>query len=49
MNKIDSAATIDKDGKLSNAELHEQMTAGVDDFAIRMQTKKDMLARGVPL
>jgi hypothetical protein len=45
----DSAATIGKDGKLSNARLHEQMTEGVDDYEFRMQTRAKLLARGVPV
>ena len=46
---MDSAATIDKDGKLSNARLHEQMTEGVDDYDFRMQTRAKLLAQGVPV
>jgi hypothetical protein len=45
---IDSAATVDKNGKLSNARLHEQMTEGVDDTEFRMKTKAKMRARGIP-
>jgi hypothetical protein len=47
--KIDSAATVDKNGKLSNARLHEQMTEGVDDFDFRMKTRAKLLAAGVPV
>ena len=46
---IDSAATVDKNGKLSNARLHEQMTEGVDDYEFRMQTRAKLLALGVPV
>jgi hypothetical protein len=45
----DSAATVDKDGKLLNARLHEQMTEGVDDYEFRMKTRAKLLARGVPV
>ena len=46
---IDSAATVDKNGKLSNARLHEQMTEGVDDYVFRMKTRAKLLAQGVPV
>jgi hypothetical protein len=46
--KGDSAATIDENGKVSNARLHEQMTEGVDDRKFRMETKAKMRARGIP-
>jgi hypothetical protein len=49
MNKrIDSAATVDKYGNLSNARLHEQMTEGVDDRDIRAQTRARLLENGIP-
>jgi hypothetical protein len=47
--KIDSAATVDKNGRLSNAQLHEQMTEGVEDYDFRMQTRAKLLAAGVPV
>jgi hypothetical protein len=47
--KIDSAGTVDKNGKLSNTVLHEQMTQGVDDYDFRMQTRAKLLAAGVPV
>jgi hypothetical protein len=47
--KTDSAATVDKNGKLSNSALHEQMTEGVDDHDFRMQTRAKLLAKGVPI
>ena len=49
MNKrIDSAATVDEYGNLSNARLHEQMTEGVDDRDIRAQTRARLLEKGIP-
>lgn len=47
--KTDSAATIDKNGNVSNSRLHEQMTEGVDDHDFRMQTRAKLLAKGVPV
>ena len=47
--KTDAAATVDKDGKVSNSALHEQMTEGVDDYDFRMQTRAKLLAAGVPV
>jgi hypothetical protein len=47
--KSDSAATVDKNGNLSNSALHEQMTEGVDDHDFRMQTRAKLLAAGVPV
>lgn len=47
--KTDSAATIDKNGNVSNSHLHEQMTEGVDDHDFRMQTRAKLLAKGVPV
>ncbi len=44
----DSAASIDKDGKISDARLHEQMTDGVDDIDFRLESKRKLLAAGVP-
>src|SRR5438874_11753116 len=44
----DSAAEIGEDGKLTNARLHEELVAGVDDHDFRMQTKKKLLAAGLP-
>jgi hypothetical protein len=44
----DSAATIDKDGNLSNARLHEQMTEGVGDSDFRAKTRLSLLAKGIP-
>ncbi len=44
----DSAASIEKDGKISNARLHEQMTDGVDDLDFRLESKRKLLAAGVP-
>lgn len=47
MNKrIDSAATVDKNGNLSNARLHEQMTEGVDDSHFRAKTRARLLENG---
>jgi hypothetical protein len=45
----DSAATLDKDGNVSNSRLHEQMTEGVDDYDFRMETRAKLLAQGVPI
>jgi hypothetical protein len=45
--KTDSAATVDKNGKLSNTVFHEQMTEGVDDHEFRMKTRAKLLAAGV--
>ena len=47
--KRDFAATIDKNGKLSNDVLHEQMTQGVDDYDLRMKSRAKLLAAGVPV
>jgi hypothetical protein len=44
----DIAATIDKDGKLSNAGLHEQMTERVDDSDFRAKTRLRLLKLGFP-
>jgi hypothetical protein len=44
----DSAAEVGEDGKPTNARLHEEMVAGVDDHDFRMQTKKRLLAAGLP-
>ncbi len=44
----DSAASIDKNGNLSNARLHEQMTEGVDDSDFRAATRRRFLELGVP-
>jgi len=43
--KGESAATIGKDGKLSNARLREQATEDVDDYYFRMQTRAELLAQ----
>ena len=49
MNKAsDSAAFVDSSGEHSNALLHEQMTQGVHDHDFRLQTKKKLIALGVP-
>jgi hypothetical protein len=45
----DSAASLDKDGGVSNSRLHEQMTEGVDDYDFRMETRAKLLAQGVPI
>jgi hypothetical protein len=47
--KRDSAATVDKNGILSNSALHEQMTQGVDDHDFCMQTRAKLRAAGVPV
>jgi hypothetical protein len=44
----DGAASIDKDGNISNARGHEQMTEGVDDPEFRLETRRKMLAAGIP-
>ncbi len=44
----DGAASIDKDGNISNARLHEQLTEGVDDLKFRLETRRKMLAAGIP-
>jgi hypothetical protein len=48
-NRRDSAATVDKNGNLSNSRLHGQMTEGVDDYDFRMETRAKLLAQGVPV
>jgi hypothetical protein len=47
--KTDSSATVDENGELSNSDLHEQMTQGVDDYEFRMQTRAKLLEAGVPV
>jgi hypothetical protein len=44
----DAACVVNADGTLSNAELHEQMTEGVDDSDFRAKTRSWLLAKGVP-
>jgi hypothetical protein len=47
--ETDSAATVDKNGNLSNSALHGQMTEGVDDHDFRMKTRAKLLAKGAPV
>jgi hypothetical protein len=44
----DAACVLNADGTLSNVELHEQMTAGVDDSDFRLRTRLFLLAKGIP-
>jgi hypothetical protein len=44
----DSVCVVNADGSLSNAELHEQMTEGVDDRDIRAKTRTKFHAAGIP-
>jgi hypothetical protein len=43
----DGASSIDKDGKIGNARLHEKLTEGVDDTKFCLETKRKMLAGGI--
>ena len=43
----DRAASIDNDGNISNARLHEQMTEGVDDSEFRAATRRKLLKSGI--
>lgn len=47
--KSDGAAVHNEDGSLSNARLHEEMTEGVDDSAIRARTRATLRAADVPI
>jgi hypothetical protein len=42
------ACVRNADGTYSAAELHEAMTAGIDDSDIRARTRAQLLATGVP-
>ncbi|HTC50730.1 MAG TPA: hypothetical protein VK700_02210 [Steroidobacteraceae bacterium] len=44
----DSVCVVNTDGSLSNAELLEQMTEGVDDRDIRAKTRTKFHAAGIP-
>ncbi len=44
----DSAAFVDDQGSLTNGLLHEQMIAGVYDEDFRQETKRKLIAAGVP-
>jgi hypothetical protein len=37
------------DGSYSDDEIHELMTAGVDDYDCRLQTRRRLIAAGVPI
>jgi hypothetical protein len=44
----DAACVLNRDGSISNSELHEQMTEGVDDSDFRAKTRECLLAKGIP-
>jgi hypothetical protein len=46
--RSDGACVVLTDGSRSNAELHEQLTDGVDDRDIRAATRAELLASGMP-
>lgn len=48
MSKPTDAACVEVDGQRSNSALHEQLVANVNDYDLRLQTKNELLAAGVP-
>ena len=45
-NPTDGAATVDKDGNVSNWELAEQMLAGVDELEWQQTAAKTLIGMG---